>query len=128
MPSALLSSAGRADAPGMPASTPAEVAARLVRVAEDLARLAADLVVTLHAAAAPVVQPVAPEPARGRTAWKPAEFAASLGVEYRAVLGWIHTGRVAAIKVGNQYRIPESERLRLEEEARDEAEQKRVAS
>lgn len=63
-----------------------------------------------------------------RTAWAPAELAASLGVEYETVLRWIHSGRVAAIPVGNRYRIPESERLRLEKEALDEAEQKRAAS
>lgn len=63
-----------------------------------------------------------------RTAWKPAELAASMGVEYETVLDWIHSGRIAAIKVGNQYRIPESERLRLENEAKAEAEQRRAAS
>jgi excisionase family DNA binding protein len=63
-----------------------------------------------------------------RTAWTPAELAASLGVEYETVLRWIHSGRVAAIQVGNQYRVPESERLRLEQEARDEAAQRRAVS
>ncbi len=63
-----------------------------------------------------------------RTAWTPAELAASMGVEYQTVLGWIHSGRVAAIPVGQQYRIPESERLRLEEEAQAVAERRRAAS
>lgn len=63
-----------------------------------------------------------------RTAWTPAELAASLGIEYQTVLRWIHSGHVAAIPVGDRYRIPESERLRLEKEAHDEAARRRAAS
>lgn len=68
-------------------------------------------------------------PAVPRTAWTPAELAESMGIkDPNTVRRWIHTGRVAAIKVGDTYRIPESERLRLEQEAHAEAEQKRAAS
>ena len=64
-----------------------------------------------------------------RTAWTPAELAESMGIkDVNTVRHWIHTGRVAAIKVGDTYRIPESERLRLEKEALDEAAQRRAAS
>lgn len=64
-----------------------------------------------------------------RTAWTPRELAESLGVkDVVTVRNWIHEGRIAAIRVGKTYRIPESERLRLEQEARDEAAQRRTAS
>lgn len=64
-----------------------------------------------------------------RTAWTPRELADSMGIkDVNTVRRWIHTGRVAAIKVGDTYRIPESERLRLEQEALNEAEQRRAAS
>lgn len=64
-----------------------------------------------------------------RTAWTPRELADAMGIkDVVTVRNWIHEGRVAAIRVGKQYRIPESERLRLEAEARAEAEQRQAAS
>lgn len=64
-----------------------------------------------------------------RTAWTPRELAQAMGIkDVVTVRNWIHEGRIAAIRVGQTYRIPESERLRLEQEAQAEAEQKRTAS
>ena len=63
-----------------------------------------------------------------RTAWTPRELADSMGIkDVVTVRNWINEGRIAAIRVGQTYRIPESERLRLENEAKAEAEQKRAS-
>lgn len=60
-----------------------------------------------------------------RTAWTPLELATSMGVGYQTVLSWIHDGTLGAIRVGVQYRIPESERLRMEEKAVSESVERR---
>lgn len=84
--------------------------ARLVQIAEDLARVAADVVVTLHAPPAPVV--LQPAPAEARVAWTVAEFAKAHSLAKGTVYELIKRGEIQAGRVNESLRISEEERLR----------------
>lgn len=112
--------------------TAAEVTARLLRVAEDLARVAADVVVTLHTPAAVVVQAAsaaATEPATTRTAWTVAEFADSLGLNPETVRELLRSGDLRGFKVNREWRISEDARLEyIAKQERQVAEELGLAS
>jgi len=90
--------------------TAAEVVGRLVQVAEDLARVAAEVVVTLHTAPAPLVIQAAP--AEARMAWTVAEFAKAHGLAKGTVYELVKRGEIQAGRVNESLRISEEERLR----------------
>lgn len=107
--------AGRADVAVVLPPTPAELIARLVRIGEDQARLAADAVALVHAPQpAPVVVHVE---ATGRTAWTVAEFATSLGLAKNTVYRLIKRGEIRHGRINGDIRISEAERLRWWAEA-----------
>jgi excisionase family DNA binding protein len=63
-----------------------------------------------------------------RKAWDPSEVAASLGVEYRAVLDLIHAGTLKHFRIGQQYRVPDDALQQYIDDACAEAEQEQAAS
>lgn len=88
----------------------AEFAARLLRVAEDLALLTAEVVAMPQPAPQPVV--IQPAPSSERVAWTVAEFADAHGLAKGTVYKLIDDGELRAGRINQSLRISEDERLR----------------
>lgn len=94
---------------GLRNRTVSEITSRLLQVAEDLARVAADTVTLTTPPAAVVIQPA---PAETRVAWTVAEFAKAHGLAKGTVYELIKRGEIHAARVNESLRISETERLR----------------
>jgi len=97
--------------------TVAELVARLVTVAEDLARVTADVVVTLHTPAAPaVVEVVKDQPGPARTDWTVQECAELMGLNEQTVRELLRSGELRGYKVNREWRVSEEARREYVEE------------
>lgn len=90
-----------------------EVVARLVNVAEDLARLAdAVLALSTQPPPAPVIVQTPQEQADERTAWTVAAFAESISAHEDTVRRLLRSGELRGFKINQEWRISEDERKR----------------
>lgn len=107
--------------------TVSDAAARLLEAVETLARVAADVTVTLHTPPPPVV--IQPAVSETRVAWTVAEFAKAHGLAKGTVYELIKRGELLAGRVNESLRISETERLRWwAERERQHAEELGLAS
>lgn len=107
-----LNTAGRSPSEAVTSPTPArsriaaELAERMARITAEqnaVARLLAEL------AATSAEPPVSHTPEGPERMWTPEQIAEAGHVAYDTVLDWIRNGELAAVRVGQRYKVPDSE-------------------